>query len=68
MLRIDDSIKAMLGDLLLFCGNCINVLGVEPMLFKTIVSTHWESLTKQQKHAGKYKVCVISDRDSVSIG
>lgn len=55
VVRIDDRSAAVIGDLLLFCANCVNVLGVNPSVFKTIVSTHWATLTQQQKHAGKHK-------------
>jgi hypothetical protein len=59
VLRMDESIESKLGDLLLFSANCMNVIGIESSLFKTIVSTHWDSLTSQQKHAGKHKTPIF---------
>ncbi len=56
VLRITDNTHDLLGDVLLFCANAINVLGVEPGVFKSMVREHWSSLTSQDKHAFKHSV------------
>lgn len=58
-LKITDALHDTLGDMLLFCANVINVIGIEPAVFKTVASTHWATLTSQDKHAGKHHVSLV---------
>lgn len=64
VLRVNEKMNDTLGDMLLFCANVMNVFGVTPGTFKSLVRNHWNTLTSQDKHAFKHNVSSMRGRPS----